>query len=292
MGRWNQASRLASGLFIAEHHPSTEDRPMPDKQLVSATRQSDSPPTSRSLLEDDDDPASLAREIAAAYRRMARFYHHQLELSVPEADRRARGLDYTDEEEAAERQRILDRPTDELAWFDFTRLAERSPDDLTAVWHRVRAEARRELESGHRTAHALEWRGGPWQRAQYLALRDSFRDDLPPRSGIEAALVDSAAEAFGDYLGWSEHLHMLESTEVQSSRRRVERDGEWTPMRLSYADAIAQAVTRTERAHQRFLRTVKMLHDLRRAPVLQIGHATQINVGQQQVNVLTRESSG
>ena len=177
----------------------------------------DTPPPSMAPDEGDGDPASLAREIATAYRRMARFYHHQLELALPAADRRARGLDYTAEEEAAERQRIVDRPADELAWFDFTRLAERTPDELTVVWHRVRAEARQELASGHRTAHALEWRGGPWQRAQYLALRDSFRDDLPPRFGIEAALVDSAAESFGDYLGWSEHLHMLESTEVAST---------------------------------------------------------------------------
>ena len=63
-------------------------------------------------------------------------------------------------------------------------------------------------------------------------------------------------------------------------------------MRLSYAEAITQAVTRAERAHARFLRTVKMLHELRRAPVLQIGHAAQINVGQQQVNVVTREGTG
>ena len=43
-----------------------------------------------------------------------------------------------------------------------------------------------------------------------------------------------------------------------------------------------------EQAHARFLRTVKMLHEVRKyAPPVYIGHAGQINVGHQQVNVST-----
>jgi hypothetical protein len=42
----------------------------------------------------------------------------------------------------------------------------------------------------------------------------------------------------------------------------------------------------TERAHQRFLKTIKLLHELQRsAPMLYVGQAGQINVGRQQVNV-------
>jgi len=41
-----------------------------------------------------------------------------------------------------------------------------------------------------------------------------------------------------------------------------------------------------ERAHKRCLQTVKLPNDLLRAsPALYVGHASQINVGQQQVNV-------
>ena len=34
------------------------------------------------------------------------------------------------------------------------------------------AEARAELASGPRAAAALEWRGSPWQRAQFLTIAD------------------------------------------------------------------------------------------------------------------------
>ncbi len=62
----------------------------------------------------------------------------------------------------------------------------------------LKAAARDELDSGHRTAQALDWNGGPWERALFLAIRDSFRADYRPRPGFEAAMVDLAAEAFGD----------------------------------------------------------------------------------------------
>lgn len=246
------------------------------------------PPTDAPASLTEDDIGSLAREMATAYKQMAGFYRDQLELLGPVADARARGTDYSEDEQAADRQRIFERPADQVSWFDLTRLAERNPDDAGAAWVRVRTEARREFASGHRAAQALEWRGGPWQRARFLAIRDSFRETTPPQSGIESALVDTAAEAFGDYLEWNEHAHMLGSTEVQSQRQRVERDGEWAPMRLSYAEAIEQAVKMAERAHKRFLQTVKLLHDLQRStPALYVGHAGQVNVGQQQVNVAT-----
>jgi hypothetical protein len=233
-----------------------------------------------------EDPASLGRDLARAYKQAAAFYRDQLELLGPEADRRARGLDGTEEEAAADLQRIMERPADQVGWFDLTRLAERNPDDLAAAWRRIRIEAQQELASGHRTAHALEWRGGPWQRAQYLALRASFRDGTPPGSGIESALVDSAAEAFSDYLEWSEHAHMLQSTEVESQRTRVERDGDWSPMRLSYAEALEQAVRMAGQAHKRFLQTVKLLHDLQRtSATVFVGSAGQINVSEKQINM-------
>jgi hypothetical protein len=41
-----------------------------------------------------------------------------------------------------------------------------------------------------------------------------------------------------------------------------------------------------ERAHARFLRIMKMLHEVHKyVPAVYVGHAGQINVGAQQVNV-------
>ncbi len=199
---------------------------------------------------------SVASELVRAYHRMVTFYRDQLELSNEDADQRARGLDATPDEAAQDVTRITTRPPDEVSWFDLTRLVEREPQALNAVWSGVKAKARQELASGHRTANALEWQGRPWDRARFLAIRESFRADNPPRTGIEAALLDSAAEAFNDYLSWSEHLHMQSSAEVESELSRLERDGGWSPPRLSMAEAIEQAAKLAERAHTRFLRTI------------------------------------
>lgn len=245
---------------------------------------------SHDMLPTDDasEVEVLASQLARAYRRMAAFYRDQLQLTGAEADARARGVDASPEEAAADLERILERPPDQISWFDFTRLVERDPTEMAALWRRLKADARNEFESGHRTAEALEWQSGPWARARFLAIRDNFRGETPPRSGIEAALIDSATEAFTEYLEWTEHLHMMAGVEMESEQTRAERDGEWRPQRLSYAQAIDRAARMAEQAHGRFLRTVKMLHEVRKfAPAVYVGHAGQINVGHQQMNVST-----
>jgi hypothetical protein len=79
---------------------------------------------------------------------------------------------------------------------------------------------------------------------------------------------------------------MLQSTEVESQRTRVERDGDWSPMRLSYAEAVEQAVRMAGQAHKRFLQTVKLLHDLQRtSATVFVGSAGQINVSEKQINM-------
>lgn len=251
-----------------------------------ATTQSSLERTAASVTTPELETGALARELARAYKLMAAFYRDQMELTGPDADTKARGLDSSPQEAEEDFTRIRERPADQVSWFDLEHLLERNPEEMIAVWSQIKAEARRELASGHRTAQALEWQGGPWQRAQFLAIRNSFRSSTPPQTGIESALLDSAAEAFGDYLAWSDHHHMQISSEVKSERLRLEREGGWTPPRLTMVEAIEHSFKMAERAHTRFLRTVKLLHDLRRtSPALYVGTAGQINVGHQQVNV-------
>ena len=234
----------------------------------------------------EQETSSLARELSRAYSQMAAFYRDQLQLIGPDADTRARGLDHTEQEAADDRTRIRERPADQVSWFDLNRLIERNPEEMVASWSHIKVEARRELASGHRTAQALDWNGRPWQRARFLAIRDSFHASTPPQNGIETALLDTAAESFGDYLEWSEHFHMQVSTEVESERDHLQRDGGWTPPRLGTAEAIEQSSKMAERANLRFLRTIKALHDLRRlSPAVYVGSAGQVNVGAQQVNM-------
>jgi len=216
---------------------------------------------------------------------MVTFYRDQMQMSAADADAHARGADDMPDEAVADLARIRDRPPDQVSWFDLERVVERDPEAMTELWQGLRAAAREELASGHRTARALDWDGHPWDRARFLAIRDSFRADYDPRSGIESALVDLAAEAFGDYLAWSEHLHMQAGTEVNLERHDLERHGAWKPQRIGSAEAMEHSARMADRAHLRFLRSLKALSDLRRPGAVHVHQARLVNVGAQQVIV-------
>ena len=142
-------------------------------------------------------------------------------------------------------------------------------------------------------ARVLDWEGSPWDRARFLAIRDSFRTDYRPRPGIEAALVDMAAEAFSTWLQLSERYQRLAGTDAELEETTLDRNGRWRKPHYTAADHEDRIEAAAERAHARMLRTVKALSDLRRAgQAVYVGHAGQINVGHQQVNVATGQSKG
>jgi hypothetical protein len=199
----------------------------------------------------------------------------------------------TPEEAMNDVARIHVMPPEHVTWPELVRLAERDPEAMLEVWEDQKAAAREELASGHRAAQALDWQRHPYARARFLAIRESFRAHTPPQSGIEAALIDAAAEAYGDYLELSEQVHRMLSAEAEIQRDDLEREGRWYPPHITTADAIERTERRAERAHQRFLRTVKTLNELQRlAPTLYVAHAGQVNVGQQQVNVAADRPTG
>jgi hypothetical protein len=242
--------------------------------------------------DDDAEVLPLAQELAAAYKRLALWYRDQMDMTPADAEARARGMNGSEEEAAAYLERIRAAPADQISWFQLQHVLERDPDAMRDIWQGVRTAARDELASGHRTAGALEWDSNPWQRAQFLAIRDSFLEDYRPRPGIESAMVDLAAEAFGDYLEWSETVHRRASLDADAEERDAEQHGHWKPQRVSWVESLDHAARMAERAHARFLRTVKVLTDLRRASPVYVGQAGQVNVGHQQVNVAQSVSEG
>jgi len=204
--------------------------------------------------EDPNEAKSLASELSNAYQNMSSFYRDHMRLDPSDADQAARGLDQTPEQALADLVRIREQAPDQVSWGDLQRLVNYDADELVAAWAHLKAEARDELASGHRTARALEWNGRPLDRARFLAIRDSFRETTPPQNGIESALVDTAAEAFSDFLQSTEQLHMQVSSEVASERDSLERHGSWSPARLSTAEAIEQSAKMAEHAHKRLQR--------------------------------------
>lgn len=225
---------------------------------------------------------SLAREMSRGYLKLVEWYRQEMQLSAGEADEKARA--HHDREWA---RRALDQPADQVSWAGLGALAEHDPEAAGATWERIKAAARDELASGHRAAAVLECTGGPWERAQFLAIRTAFREEWQPRGGIEAALVDQMAQAHAYYQHWLSRLHVQASTEARMQDAKRQRDGYWDPPRVDTAEAMDQAAGMTDRFHRLFLRALRALRDLRRyAPTIVVANAGQVNVsGGSQLNV-------
>jgi hypothetical protein len=227
-------------------------------------------------------PALVAEELAEAYANDVAFQIKQLGLSSAEAIADAAGL--TDVPAVERLQRI---PPTRLSGLDLAQLAQQAPDQVATVWAGLVRVAQEELASGQRAARTLREQTAPYERAQFLALRASFRAQWQPQGGIEDALIDSLALAYTNYLTWSARLHVLSTTEAKHEDGDLSRTGEWSPPRVETAAWIEQAAAMMERFHRLFLRTLRALQDYRRgpAPRVAIGTAGQVNVGTKQLNV-------
>ena len=162
---------------------------------------------------------------------------------------------------------------------------ERDPETARAAWERCKAEAKKELHTGHRSAAALEWGGKPWDRARYIALREAFAADWRPRGAVESALLDVLAQSFSAYPKWTERATTQAEAEAQTEDAKIKRDGYWQPPRVMTGEYMEWCADQAERAHRRFLATLKALHDLRRLPAVFVAGGSHVNLASQQVNI-------
>jgi len=225
---------------------------------------------------------SLAREMGRAYRE--RVEHLRKEMSVEKADAWAG-------DGGAQLAALEQTPPDQLDWWVLGRAAELDAERARAAWERTLAAARDELVGGHRAARAVQATGSPWERAQFLAILESFERDWQPRGGIEGTLVETLAQAYTAQLGWLARLTVLSNTEAQRQDREIEERGRWAPPTLEDAAAIDQAAAMVDRFNRLFMRTLRSLRDLRRygASVV-VQNVGQFNLGQAQVNIVPTES--
>jgi hypothetical protein len=234
----------------------------------------DETPTAPDALEE-----GTAHELSQVFR--ALFRSHAAEMLKPE-----------DEQEFAARwdgpewaDRIVEAPARLVSWTDVTALVEQHPERVVALWARIKQEAREELASGHRAALALKHGSEPWERAQFLAIRDAFVEEWRPRGGIELALIDQMATAHSEYLGWLERLHAERRNRAVRTIMLERNVAPYDPPRVSSAEAVEEAAAMAERFQRLFVRALRTLRDLRRyAPSVVVQNAGQVNVAHQQVN--------
>jgi hypothetical protein len=226
----------------------------------------------------------LAKELAASLARhveiFERHFHRSHEDAVKDGN----------EGRPDERERILQRPPDQLTWLDLHRLSRTDPELTVARWEEMKSAALKEIQSGHRAAETIETTcngvDNAWHRAQFIALRAELAAEWQPRNGVERQLIDTMAQAQTTYLVWLQTLTTYTNLECVSGRKTLMELGKWECLRQSDADALDQAAGMVDRFNRIFLRTLRALRDLRRqnsAVIHQSGG--QLNVAQQQVNV-------
>ena len=166
---------------------------------------------------------------------------------------------------------------------DIETLYHTDPAAALEKWMQTRQAAREQLQSGMRAATAVKpFFPCPWWLAQFLALRDELMAAWLARNGADQTLIDVAAEAYTLMQGWLGELIDRTALANAGSRREPGRE----QVRLDDAQAIDQAMQMVERFHGVFLRTLKLLQDMRRvSPRVVVRRAGQVNVGQHQVNV-------
>ena len=231
----------------------------------------------------------LAADLAERFGQMILAYEKEFSLSREDAFKRA-----TEQPDGG--QRALTCPPDQVSSIDLYLMARTDPARSTARWEEIKKAALDELRTGHRAGKAVEvgtLDGGPWQRAQFLALREELSADWQPRNGIERQLLDTMAQAQAGYLTWLHTLTTRTGLESCTNDRRVKDEGRWQPPRQSDADALDQAAAMMDRYNRIFLRTLRALCDMRRHsnPVI-VQNGGQMNVAQQQVNLNAAGSAG
>jgi hypothetical protein len=137
----------------------------------------------------------------------------------------------------------------------------------------------------------------PFERAQFMVIRNGFIDDWKPRGAIESSLVDMLAQSYVAWQCWlkqsfdvANHLDDVRE-QVKKSSDRYE-SGTWNPPRLTAAEYLERATQMADRFQRVFLRTLRQMRDLRRyaSPVI-VQNAEQVNIasdGGQQVNVQSK----
>jgi len=225
----------------------------------------------------------LKREMDGAHRRLAEHYVDHYGLTPDAAMVRAK-----ETADSASDKQLIDGDPRDTTWCELQSLTERDPVRQEQCWQEMKQAAADELQSGHRAAEAVEASSiRPWERAQFLSLRDSLATEWKPQTGIEWMLIDTMAQAYTSQLMWQQRVTLWSTLEPDNDNRTVKENGQWHPPRVDVSDAIEEAARMVDRFNRMVLRTLRALRDLRRyTPNVIVQNAGQVNVGEQQVNVM------
>lgn len=222
--------------------------------------------------------ASLARNFAASIE----FYKSEAggELSHEEA---AASVVACEEHRV---KFVKDKDAKGVTWSDLSAVGRVSVADALELWARIRDAADDALMTGERAA-GVAGALSPYERAEFLAIRDAFADQWKPRGGIESAMIDQLTVAFSLQMYWTAIAHERAVNEHDRQEKEIRRFDSmgWKSPYQSRADAIEQAHRFADGYNRQFLRVLRQLRDLRRyAPPVIVNNGGQVNIAQNQVN--------
>lgn len=213
----------------------------------------------------------LARELSLAYKRAVDYYREKRGMSFKKADKEAR--------RALRSLTLYNFDVEVISWLDLSREVPKDKAGAYEFWRYLKRFATDEFESGHRAASSMSYNDTPFERAQFLAIRDALIAEWKPRGASELMLIDSMVQAYCAQLFWMEELHRRSVFEFKE-----DRETKWLTPRVTTAEATEQAAAMLDRFHKIYVRALRNLRDLRRyAPNLVIQGAGQVNIGQQQI---------
>jgi hypothetical protein len=225
-------------------------------------------------LDTANDAQQMAREMIAAARVTVRFAIERLKVSAEDGV----AMHTKNWGESAR-----DKDVETVSWADLDRVVE--AEGSYAFWEELKAHARHELDTGWRAARAMrDLDTHPLDRARFLALRAAFREELQPRGGVEATLIDQMVHAHGMYLFWLD-MHTAALSREAWREDELRRSNQYAPPRLSDAEAQDRALQMVDRFQRAFLRVLRAFRDMRRYSGPVIVQGGQVNIGDQQVNV-------
>ena len=272
--------------------PAAEDESVEDESVEDESVEDSPAPEGHGSALSEAEARALAGELVDTYRERIAFYKERFaireiaagDLVDEELARRVRGRTPLD--------RLRELPPEEVGWPALLSAIEQDEAAALAEWETVKEEARMRLESGHEAAQAIHLRE-PWQKAQFLAVRQSFIEEWAPRGGVEMRLIDMLAQTYAAWLYWLDILHHRALNQKAEEERQRERFGRWIPPLVEETEAQEQAGKMADRFHRMFVRTLRALRDLRRyRPGITIQNQGQVNIaGNQQVNTTSESSS-
>lgn len=232
-------------------------------------------------------------------------------LPLKEARERAYRQDLESGEGIEMVERLLSMPASRIDYGELLDLHGFYPAAAENIWELMKREAKREFESGHRAAEALEpadYFKHAWDRASYMGLRESLCDEWQPKGGIELSMIDAIAQAWIMMEFWTKEsaLRALTPARLESpafiewaEKNKGLHAGQWSQGNwhlptLDEHKAVENAAQMADRWQRMYFRAIRNLRDWRRyTPQLTINNAQQVNIagdGGQQINVANAEA--